>query len=151
MPEVLGKNLKNFFDNVDQNYTDAEIVYANDRYEVWWVTGKLFDRMCNMTEKEFRELSNRDDAWMRSSDGCNLNSRKKGDFTVNGIGMIGWKNKTWQDDDKEYDNCTNYSDLSEYLMQHVGVSEPKYICACAVDLAKYNDMTLGELFENYEG
>ena len=151
MLEVLGKNLKKFFDNVDQNYTDAEIVYANDRYEVWLVTDKLFDRMCNMTEKEFRELSNRDDAWMRSSDGCNLNWRKKGDFTVNNKAMTGWKNKSWQDDDKGYNNCQTYSDLSEYLSQHVGVTEPRHICACAVDLAKYNDMTLGELFKNYEG
>ena len=77
MPEVLGNNLKNFFDNVDRNYTDAEIVYANDRYEVWWVTGKLFDRMCNMTEEEFAKLSGRDDAWCRSADGRFKFARKR--------------------------------------------------------------------------
>lgn len=50
MPEGLGKNLKEFFDKVDPSYKDAEITYANDRYEVWNTSDELFDRMCNMTE-----------------------------------------------------------------------------------------------------
>lgn len=151
MPEGLGKNLKEFFDKVDPLYKDAEITYANDRYEVWNISDELFERMCHMTEKEFVKLSGRDDAWWRSADGSNLNWHEKGKFIVNNKTMIGWKNKPWQDDDKEYDNCTNYTDLSEYLCEHVGASLPRNVVACTMDLAKYNDMTLGELFKNYEG
>lgn len=151
MPEGLGKNLKEFFDKVDPLYKDAEITYANDRYEVWNISDELFERMCHMTEKEFVKLSGRDDAWWRSADGSNLNWYEKGKFTVNNKTMIGWKNKPWQDDDKEYDNCTNYTDLSEYLCEHIGASLPRNVVACAIDLAKYNNMTLGELFKNYEG
>ena len=43
-----------------------------------------------------------------------------------------------------------YESLSDYLCNCVGVSEPKNVCACAMDLAKYNDMTMAELFEKYE-
>lgn len=112
---------------------------------------ELFERMCNMTEKEFAKLSGRDDAWWRRADGSNLNWHEKGKFTVNNKTMIGWKNKPWQDDDKEYNNRKNYTDLSEYLCEHIGASLPRNVVACAIDLAKYNDMTLGELFKNYEG
>ena len=151
MPEVLGKNLKEFFDKVDPSYKDAEITYANDRYEVWNISDELFERMCNMTEGEFVKLSGRDDAWWRSSNGSNLNWNEKGEFIVNNKTMIGWKNKPWQDDDKEYNNRKNYTDLSEYLCEHIGASLPRNVVACAIDLAKYNNMTLGELFKNYEG
>ncbi len=151
MPEVLGKNLKEFFDKVDPSYKDAEITYANDRYEVWNISDELFDRMCNMTEEEFVKLSGRDDAWWRSSNGSNLNWHEKGEFIVNNKTMIGWKNKPWQDDDKEYNNRKNYTNLSEYLCEHIGASLPRNVVACAIDLAKYNNMTLGELFKNYEG
>ena len=151
MPEGLGKNLKEFFDKVDPSYKDAEITYANDRYEVWNISDELFDRMCNMTEEEFVKLSGRVDAWWRSSNGSNLNWHEKGEFIVNNKTMIGWKNKPWQDDDKEYNNRKNYTDLSEYLCEHIGASLPRNVVACAIDLAKYNNMTLGELFKNYEG
>ena len=151
MPEGLGKNLKEFFDKVDPLYKDAEITYANDRYEVWNISDELFERMCNMTEEEFAKLSGRDDAWWRSSNGSNLNWHEKGEFTVNNKTMIGWKNKPWQDDDKECNNRKNYTDLSEYLCEHVGASLPRNVVACAMDLAKYNNMSMAELFQNYEG
>ena len=53
MIEILGNNLQNFFDSVDEEYTDAEIKYAGSRYEVWEISDKLFKRMCDMSEEEF--------------------------------------------------------------------------------------------------
>lgn len=150
MKEILGNNLKIFFDKVDPSYKNAEITYANDRYEVWNISGELFERMCNMTEEEFAKLSERDNAWWRSADGSNLSLHEKGEFTVNNKIMVGWKNKSWQDNDKEYDNCTKYTDLSEYLCEHIGVSLPRNVVACAMDLAKYNNMSMAELFQIYE-
>lgn len=150
MKEILGNNLKIFFDKVDPSYKNAEITYANDRYEVWNISGELFERMCNMTEEEFAKLSERDDAWWRSADGSNLSLHEKGEFTVNNKIMVGWKNKPWQDNDKEYDNCTKYTDLSEYLCEHIGVSLPRNVVSCAMDLAKYNNMSMAELFQIYE-
>ena len=55
--------------------------------------------------------------------------------------MIGWNR--WEREQKIYSN------LSEYLCECVGVSLPKNVCACAMDLAKYNNMSMAELFEKY--
>ena len=151
MREVLGNNLKTFFDTVDKNQTDAECTYKGNHYEIWELSDELFNRMCNMTEEEFIILSERDDDWWISANGSNLNLHEKGEFTVNNKIMVGWKNKPWQDDDKEYDNCTNYTDLSEYLCEYIGASLPRNVVACAMDLAKYNNMSMAELFQTYEG
>lgn len=71
MKEILGYNLKRFFDAVDKNYNNADITYAGNRYEVLEVSDKLFDKMCYMSEGQFSELAG-EDAWWRSSDGSNL-------------------------------------------------------------------------------
>ena len=87
MVEILGNNLKQFFDTIDNPPKDAEITYAGERYEVWEISDELYKRMCDMSEEEFIKLA----------------------------------------------------------------GEDAYVCTCAIDLAKYNDMTMGELFEKYEG
>ena len=48
MVEILGKNLKQFFDTIDNPPNDAEITYAGDRYEVWEVSDDLFIKMCDI-------------------------------------------------------------------------------------------------------
>ena len=65
MKEILGKNLKQFFDTIDNPPNDAEITYAGDRYEVWEVSDDLFIKMCNMSEEEFVEMAG-EDVWWRS-------------------------------------------------------------------------------------
>lgn len=45
---------------------------------------------------------------------------------------------------------TRYESLLEYLCENIGASQPRNVCALAVDLAKYNNMTMGELFTKYE-
>ena len=130
MVEILGSNLKKFFDVIDNPPNEADITYAGNRYEVWEVSDELFEKMCNMSEEEFVEIAG-EDAWWRQSYGSNLGYPEETTI-VNG-------------DEIEYEN------LSEYLCECIGVSQPRNVCACAMDLAKYNDMTMGELFEEYEG
>lgn len=130
MVEILGSNLKKFFDVIDNPPNEADITYAGNRYEVWEVSDDLFEKMCNMSEEEFVEIAG-EDAWWRQSYGSNLGYPEETTI-VNG-------------DEIEYEN------LSEYLCECIGVSQPRNVCACAMDLAKYNDMTMGELFEEYEG
>ena len=141
MVEILGDNLKKFFDIIDNPPKDAEITYAGNRYEVWEVSDGLHNKMCDMSEEEFIELAG-EDAWWRSSTGSVLGVPDT-EFEVNGEYLLGWNR--WERERK------NYSDLSEYLCECVGASTGKNVCACAMDLAKYNDMTMGELFEKYEG
>ena len=139
MVEILGNNLKQFFDAIDNPPKDAEITYAGERYEVWEVSDELHKKMCDMSEEEFVGLAGKD-AWWRSSTGSVLGVPDT-EFHVKGKDMIGWNR--WEREQKIYSN------LSEYLCECVGVSLPKNVCACAMDLAKYNNMSMAELFEKY--
>lgn len=145
--EILGHRLKNFFDAFDNPPDKAEITYAGNRYEVWTVDKELFDKMCDMTEEEFFELAG-EEAWWRSSNGSNLWSLETGIIEINDKEMTGWVEKPYE---KNVWHGLSYKSLTEYLCNFVDVSMPKNVCACAMDLAKYNDMTMSELFEKYEG
>ena len=149
MKEILGGNLKRFFDTIDSKCNDADITYAGDRYEVWEVSDELFEKMCDMSEEEFVKLAG-SDAWWRQSDGSNLGTP---DTTVyiNGQEMLGWTDGLWDDEDEEDEFEIYASCLTTYLCDVVGASQPKNVCACAMDLAKYNSMSMGELFTKYEG
>ena len=144
MKEILGKNLKKFFDTIDNPPNDAEITYAGDKYEVWKVSDELFEKMCNMTEEKFIGIAG-EDAWCRQSYGSNL-GYPDAEFEVNGKNLTGWDSPIY---DSKIGN--KYENLSEYLCDCMGASLPRNVCACAMDLAKYNDITMGELFEKYEG
>lgn len=144
MKEILGKNLKKFFDAVDSECKNADITYAGDRYEVWKVSDELFQKICDMSEEEFVELAG-EDTWWRQSHGSNL-GYPNAEFEVNGKYLNGWDSPIYSSKIGQ-----KYDDLSDYLCNCVGVSQPRNVCACAMDLSKYNDMTMGELFEKYEG
>lgn len=144
MREVLGKNLKKFFDIVDNPPNDAEITYAGNKYEVWEISDELYKRICDMPEEEFVEIAG-EDAWWRSSEGSNLGC-PDAEFEVNSENLTGWDSPIYSSKIGH-----RYENLSDYLCSCVGVSQPRNVCACAMDLAKYNDMTMGELFEKYEG
>lgn len=144
MKEILGNKLKRFFDIIDNPPDEAEITFAGKRYEVWEVSNELYEKMCDMSEEEFIELSG-EDAWWRSSEGSVLGIPDT-EFEVNGEYLFGWDSPIY-----ESKKGHKYKDLSEYLCDCVGISLPRNVCAVAMDLAKYNNMTMGELFEIYEG
>ena len=146
MKEILGDNLKRFFDAVDSKCTDADITYAGNRYEVWEVSDELFDKMCDMSEEEFVELAG-EDAWFRQSEGSIFGSPDTMVY-INGQEMLGWT-KPWADEVEDWE--LHRESLSDYLCNCVGASQPKNVCACATDLARYNGMSMGELFQKYEG
>lgn len=142
--EILGNKLKRFFDKVDNPPNDADISYAGNRYEVWEVSEDLFNKMCDMSEDEFVKLAG-EEAWWRSCEGSVLGVPDTY-FSVHGERLLGWdspiyKSKVWH----------KYVNLSEYLCDCIGASTGKNVCACVTDLAKYNDMTIAELFDKYEG
>ena len=146
MKEILGGNLKRFFDAIDSKCSNSDITYAGDRYEVWSITDELFDKICDMSEEEFVKLAG-DDAWWRQSEGSNLGTPDT-IFQIKGQKMLGWT-KLWVDEMEDYE--LNRESLTEYLCNCIGVSQPRNVCACAMDLAKYNGMSMGELFTKYEG
>ena len=149
MVEILGSNLKKFFDTVDNPPNDAEITYAGSRYEVWEVSDELFKRMCNMSEEEFIDIAGKN-AWWGSSEGSVL-GEPMAKSIVNGEPLVCWDDDYYLPDEYEEEPYKEFESLSEYLCDEIGASLPRNVCACAKDLAKYNGMTMAELFEKYEG
>ena len=144
MKEILGNNLKKFFDIVDPHYSEAEITYSDyGKYEVWEVSDKLFEKMCNMTEEKFEEIAG-EEAWWTSSDHSVLGCPDTY-FIVNDAELLAWDSPICSSN-KEHE----YSNLSEYLCDCLGASSPKNVCALATDLALYNNMKMSELFDTYE-
>lgn len=150
MKEILGYNLLTLFENESFDFPEYAVAgrtYKNEMYEVWLVSEDVYENMCKMTEEEFERLTD-DETWWRGSDGSILKNRERGLINVNGKDMIGWVEKPYGG---SVCHGLSYQSLTEYLCEFLGVSTEKNVCACAMDLAKYNNMTMGELFEKYEG
>lgn len=140
--EILGGYLRQFFENLRYiGRGKIECTYNSQRYQVWSVPKNTFNAMCLMSEEAFQELAETNNAWWRYCEGSVL-----GPVTttknVNHHKLKCWKGSMGLTD--------SYESLTSYLCDCVGASTGKNVCACAMDLAKYNNMTLGELFNKYE-
>lgn len=69
---------------------------------------------------------------------------------VNGKELICWAEPV-KDDEEEEPYFNYYSHLLEYLCEEKGCSAFKNVCALTKDLARYNEMTMAELFQKYQG
>lgn len=122
------------------------IVRKSKRYtNTWWSLCNNYEDYLNFAKEMYQWKG--EDAWWRSSNGSVLYSLDKGEVTINNQKMIGWIRKPW---DEEISKDINYQSLSEYLCEFIGASMPKNVVACAMDLAKFNHLLMGELFEKYE-
>lgn len=147
MKEILGNNLKQFFSVLDNPKEYGAIcTYKSNRYEVWLMDDEIFDMISDMSEEKFVKFAG-EDAWWRSSNGSVLYSLDKGEVTINNQKMIGWIRKPL---DEEISKDINYQSLTEYLCEFIVASMPRSVVACAIDLEKFNHLTMGELFEKYE-
>ena len=151
MKEILGYNLEKFFRRIEYPCDGGmfEITYKGTDYEVWAMTDNIFDIICDYSEDEFVELAGKN-AWWRSSTGSVL-GKPTSRAIINGKYLICWDYNYYLPDEYEEESCEKYDSLTEYLCNRIGVSLPKNVVACAMDLAKYNNMSLGELFTEYEG
>lgn len=144
MKELLGNHLSHFFHNTN---TRAKNTYKGKDYEVWEVSDNTFKEMCDMSEEFFIEWGG-DDAWWDYSEGTNIKS-PIGKAIVNGEWL-----RCWDDVIRiGINSYMKFESLTEYLYKHMCNLRPqsKYICAYVTDLAKYNNMSMGELFRKYEG
>ena len=145
MKEILANNLEQFFNNE----INGKRTYKGNEYEVWEVSDEVFDVMCDMSEEKFVELAG-EDAWWRSAEGSVLGTPDTKVY-INGNEMLGWVRGIWDDEDEDEEFEIYESNLSDYLCNVLGASQPRNVCALAVDLAKYNGINMGELFTKYEG
>lgn len=94
-------------------------------------------------------------------------------FTVNGKELIAWEASyrrqdlmdNWNNESdeekaayhysfREYEKVMHphtYDNLTTYMCDELGASQPRNVCALAVDLARANGLTMARLFEIYEG
>lgn len=167
MKEILGNNLEQFFNSE----INGKRTYKGNRYEVWEVSNEVFNTMCDMSEEKFVELAS-EDAWWRSTEGSNQGVPNN-KYIINGEEIIAWDGYRRCDyyidycmdcedriegmckaSNEDIESCCGerrYNTLSDYFCDEIGASQPKNVCALAVDLAKYNGITMGELFTKYEG
>jgi hypothetical protein len=118
--------------------------------------------VCEVTDEEFKILCDEpddvagtwEDCGWRYCEGSNqgIPSEK---LVVNNKKLICWY-EPYEDDEEgledEEEPCTpQYTNLLEYLCDHMGCSQPRNVCALTKDLAKYNNMKLSELFKIYQG
>ena len=163
MVEILAKNIENLFENT------ANRIYQGTKYDVYAIPDSVHKNMCDMSDEEFEQKC--PDGWWRSAEGSTFGSP---DTTViiNGKEILAWcgeyrKNyytdccsdcgdfqtlcKATTEDIEMCLGTKKYDTLLNYLCQELGVSSAKNVCAVCVDLAKYNNMTMAELFSVYQG
>ena len=85
-------------------------------------------------------------------------------YVINGEKLMAWdglQRKEWCRDcsdcagtEKDKDECFHdhqYPDILIYLCDEIGASTERNVCACMIDLARQNNLTLAELFKKYLG
>ena len=163
MKEILAESLQPFFDNSGLN---GICTYQGKWYEVWEVSDEVFEKMCDMEEEEFVKLC--PEGMWRSSEGSIFGCPYE-EYEINGHKIIAWddrreryiredcakcKFKDCEQTEEDYNECfgeRKHKSLLDYLCDEIGASSPRNVCALAVDLARYNGMTMGKLFAKYEG
>jgi hypothetical protein len=171
MKEIIGENMKNIFARFGiypKETFSGSIGFWSD-FKVWELDDAEFESLCNITEAQFERWSE-EGAWWRYATGSNLGVPTNY-FKVNSIEIKAWCGSYRDDLYKDYFEESEeeqelytgpddyvavnmpyeYKNLFEYFCEELGASTEKNVCALAVDLAKYNGLTLSGLFKIYGG
>ena len=172
MIEIMGENMSNIFIilGISPKETFNGSIGYWSNFKVWEVSEAEFKMLCDMTDEQFDRWSE-EDTWWRQSNGSIMGTPCY-DFIINGQSIVAWRDHYWEDkyreeweslsDEEKYeykdvgDYCdtwmtTEYRDILDYFCDELGASTERNVCALATDLAKYNNMTLAELFRKYGG
>lgn len=123
----------------------ATITYGNEYtdYKVYELTKEDFEKLSNDADERDTEDGFWQHGGWRWAEGSNMgdpNDTK----TVGGERLVCWdRNREWKEDE--------YRDLLTYLCNEMGCSAFRNVCALAKELAKWNNMTMAELFDKYQG
>lgn len=173
MKEVMGENLLPFFRRVGiyppKKFTGDIGYWPN--IEVWHLTDSQFKLIKDMTDEEFDNMTE-DGCWWRAAEGSIMGFPNT-EFTINNHKILAWADdRTIDDLVRKYENDLSveekseykdvddyistwysfeYKDILEYYCEALGASTEKNVCALSVDLAKYNNITMAELFYKYGG
>lgn len=165
MKEILAQGLAEFFTN---SGLSGCCTYKGEMYEVWEVSDAVFYDMNNMSEEKFESLC--PDGMWRYSTGSIFGVPGK-EYIINDKPLKAWDDRRERyiredcndcvdkqqgfcmETENDYNECfgeRKYRGLLEYLCEEIGASQPRNVCALAMDLARANNMKMGELFSKYE-
>lgn len=173
--EILaGNGIKNAFKalSIEANRTYKRSMlsqdghYHSEEYEVWEISKEALTTMSEIDDKEWK------DEWgfWRYAEGSNLVDEPTHQFTINNQSILAWYSQDKLNEHldsflepsyidefsneaaareeliREYweDEC-KYSDFYQYCSEEWGASTERNVCAIAVELARLNNMTMGEL------
>lgn len=166
MVEILaGGNFKQAVKSLDltsaicsYRYTPPASRYR-EAYQVWELSDEDFSNICSVNEEDWKKNW----GWWRHADGSNLGAVNC-TYIINGEELMAWdgiQRKKWCHDcsdcagtEKDKDECFHshqYPDILIYLCDEIGASTERNVCACTIDLARQNNLTLAELFKKYLG
>lgn len=130
-----------------------------EEYQVWLLSKEDFDNICAIDNDDWKD----DWGWWRHAYGSNLGTVDCA-YIINGEKLMAWdglQRKEWCQDcsdcagtEKDKDECFHdhqYPDILIYLCDEIGASTERNVCACTIDLARQNNLTLAELFKKYLG
>ena len=123
--------------------------YKGNDYSVCEVTDEEFEAICNDNDNIEGTWSN---CAIRYSEGSNQ-GKPNDVLKINHKDIKCWFNPIIDCNELEKDEeiyKPEYVSLLEYLCNGMGCCLPRNVCDLAVDLAKYNNMKLSELFKEYE-
>lgn len=128
----------------------ATRTYGNEEtaYQVYELSDEDFQKLSDDADNRDEEDGHWKDGGWRWDKGSNqpIPTDKA---TVKHKELVCWV-ETINDEEETYRNDW-FVDLLEYLDVGVGCTAFRNVCAVTKDLAKYNDMTLAQLFEKYQG
>ncbi|EJR74854.1 hypothetical protein IK7_05455 [Bacillus cereus VD156] len=135
----ITEDLKRLGVNAKQTYGSMACDYS-----VYQVSDKDFKKLCNEKESEgtWKEGGWR---WCKRSNQPIPTDKAE----VNHQELVCWV-ETLHDGEETYRNDWHVN-LLEYLDIEMGCTTFKNVCAVTKDLAKYNNMTMAELFQKYQG
>lgn len=136
MKEILAQDLDFGIKDLGIN---AAKTYNGKTYQVWELADDEFEKLCSVSEGDWEV----DYGMWRSADGSNM-STELTEFNINNKSILAWESEDGL-------GFKGYDSLLEYLCDEIGASQPRNVSALAFDLARYNNLTLAELFEIYEG
>ena len=150
MKEILGAELDNAFKELKINTTKTYELQNKsweycEIYQVWKLSDKDFEKICQLSDEDWKD----DWGWWRSSEGSNMGGVNKR-YNINNHYINAWDGINRQEE-KDYLFGRQYKNILQYFCDEIGVSTERNVCALAVDLARQNNMTMGELFRKYQG
>ena len=164
--EILASGgIKNAFKELGIEATRTYKGTDKPYYQIWELEKSDMHKMDEMTEWPEHY------GWWRYAKGSNMGTAYSR-FTINGQELIAWDGPSredlrddWKDEPdsekasfhysyKEYEEFWKphkYDCLTDYLSEELGCSQPGNVCALVMDLARYNGLSMSELFSKFEG